>query len=107
MSHLTEKQQEALLAVSYHLKNAATEANSALSEVKAIKTDDDFLLLSDLIEQVAKNLGYAANIANAEQEPDEETRTVLKGLTTQLQELDSLQKRYATLRVNAVSGGES
>jgi len=107
MSHLTENQQEALLAISYHLKNAKNEVSNALSEVKRIKAEDDFVLLLGFTEQVSKNLGYAANIATAEQEPDEERRTVLAKLTTQLQELDDLQKKYGTTEVDTALGGMS
>jgi len=90
MSHSTEKQEETLLLVEYHLKNAEVEANNALSEVKNILTDEDFVLLSELVELVTKNLRYAGNISLAKQEPDEERRAVLIALTKQMIDLDAL-----------------
>jgi len=90
MNHSTEKQEETLLLVEYHLKNAEVEANNALSEVKNLLTDEDFVLLSELVLQATKNLRYAGIISLAKQEPDEQRRTVLIALTKQIIELNDL-----------------
>jgi len=90
MSNSTEKQEETLLLVEYHLKNAEVEANNALSEVKNLLTDEDFVLLSELVGLVTKNLRYAGNISLAKQESDEERRAVLIALTKQMIDLDAV-----------------
>jgi len=90
MSHSTEKQEETLLLVGHHLKNAEVEANNALSEVKNLLTDEGFIFLSKLVVLATKNLRYAGIISLAKQEPDDERRAVLIALTKQIIELDAL-----------------
>jgi|GEM_PF-6706672 len=90
MNQPTEKQEETLLLVEYHLKNAEIEANNALSEIKKNLSDENFVLLLELVELVTKNIRYAGNISLAKQEPDEERRAILIALTKQMIDLDAV-----------------